>query len=278
MLKEANKPFGKSDLEETKQTILELKKMMEDFYARGFFTAPVGHFEKGKPGPTLSPEYLWAYSRVVEMINLNPGSKILDAGGAGTPIDFYLAKQGHEVTCIDQQKDLIDWGREIARKMEVKMEFAQRDMTETYFPDNHFDAVISVAALQFLPPGIKIKAIKEFARVLKPGGILGLIIDFGRSTGRKGRYQGEYYDSLHRPFGKIAEIYQYIINPSEMELCGNKELGSNFKIDKNSLRKELLSDIFKNRNLKKILAFAYLFFRSPYFGYTFYSLFLKKPE
>ena len=281
MIKEPNKPFDAEDMPETNQSeaVLGLKLMMEEMFNKGLFTAPIGHFEKGRKNHNLSPEYLWSYSRIIEMANLKPGSKALDAGGSGTPIDYYLAQKGIDVACVDQQKGLIDWSRETASKMGLKnIDFMQGDMAKNSFPDNYFDAVISVAVLQLLPVEIKIQAVKEFARVLKPGGILCLVIDFGKSTGGRGKYNGEYYDSRHNPYKNLKEIQEYIIDPSGLSLLGNQDLKDKFKVDKGLIRKAMRADFFSGKSLKRRLAFPYLFFKSPYFNYTFYSLFLTKKK
>lgn len=262
MIDKHNKPFELADMDYIYQSpvAIELKELIEELYSS-----------------SLSPEYLWAYTRIIEICNLQPGMKVLDGGGADSPIIFYCAKKGIDITTIEQQESLVEHTKEVADRMGWNNITAIKgDMTETGFSDNYFDAVFSVSVLQFLPPEIKIKAIKEFTRILKPEGILGLIFDFGQGTGRKGSYEGEYHDSLHRPLKNVKEIYKYIIQPSELPLYGNQDLTDKITVNKHHIRKALLADFLRGKSLKRRIAFPYLFFKSPYFYYTFYSLFLKK--
>ena len=150
------------------------------------------------------------------------------------------------------------------------------NMVDTGFPDNYFDAIFSVAVIQSFPTEIKIKAMKEFARILKPGGIIGLVFDFGKSTGRKASYQYNEYDQAHLPLRNIKEIQNYLIKPANLKLYGNQDLSGKIACDKWHIRKATFIKAIKERNLKHLAAFPYLFFKSPYFYYSFYSMFLRK--
>lgn len=278
-MKKYNKPFEPSDMEEVSRSLAakELRDLAEELYQNGILTSSVGHLPDKLQKHSFSPEYLWAYSRIIEICGLRPGMKVLDGGGASTPIVFYCGKKGINITTIEQQGTLVENTKRAAEKMGWgSINAVQGDMTETGFPDNYFDVVFSVAVLQFLPSEIKMKAVKEFSRVLKPGGILGLIFDFGKSAGRKGEYEDEYYDSFHLPLRNTREIQEYIIEPVGLPLYGNQDLSDELSRDKSLVRKNLIRSTIKNKNIKKAIAFPYLYFKSPYFNYTFYSLFFKK--
>jgi demethylmenaquinone methyltransferase/2-methoxy-6-polyprenyl-1,4-benzoquinol methylase len=48
-------------------------------------------------------------------------------------------------------------------------------MDELPFPEDYFDAVVTSLALHATPPEVRRKTINEVSRVLKPGGIFGLV-------------------------------------------------------------------------------------------------------
>lgn len=103
---------------------------------------------------------------------LRRGSKVLDAGcGEGT-VAIHLAQEfGYEIYGID----IIDWSIENAKRNKLKagiegLHFRVGDYTETGFPDGYFDGVYTMETLVH-SPNYK-KTLKEFYRVLKPGGVV----------------------------------------------------------------------------------------------------------
>jgi ubiquinone/menaquinone biosynthesis C-methylase UbiE len=112
---------------------------------------------------------------LVELCHIGQGQTILDVGcGAGvTPC--YLAKShGCRVVGVDILEGMIDRSRERARKQKLadRLEFRVADAQELPFEDNLFDAVITESVTAF--PQDKQRAVKEYARVTKLGGHVGL--------------------------------------------------------------------------------------------------------
>jgi len=100
---------------------------------------------------------------------------VLDVGcGVGaTPV--YLAKEvGCKMMGVDILPRMVDRSRELAEKESVGhlAEFKPADAQALPFPDNHFDVVITESVSAF--PEDKQQAVNEYARVLKPGGYVGL--------------------------------------------------------------------------------------------------------
>ena len=91
-----------------------------------------------------------------------PPGKVLDAPAGTGILSRYLRDLGWDVTCAD-----IDPGNFLAEGFE----FTQVDLNRPLpFPDQAFDTVVTACGLHRLynPAG----AVREFARVLKPGGTL----------------------------------------------------------------------------------------------------------
>jgi ubiquinone/menaquinone biosynthesis C-methylase UbiE len=100
---------------------------------------------------------------------LPPNSYVLEAGcGPGRETQFLRAK-GLKTTGIDLSKGLL----EIARKMNPETEYVQGNFLKLPFPENTFDGVWSHASLVHLETIEDVKkALEEFHRVLKTGGIV----------------------------------------------------------------------------------------------------------
>ena len=286
-LKIYNKPFELKDMKEIKESKVaqELKELVDELTRENLVTTAMGNLSQTnlteilKYEFTLNPEKLWSYVRIVEFCQIKPRMRVLDGGGGLSPLVFYLGKKGVEIFVLDLQKDLIENTKKVAKKKGWgNIKAIQGDIAQIPFPENYFDVVYSISVLQNLPHKIKTKAVKEMARVLKPGGILGLVFDFGKSVKKREKYFSKKYDFFHFPLANVKEIEKYIILPSGLEILGNKEFSEKIEVDKNFIRKTYLSNLKRKKNFFKILALPYLFFFSKYFSFTCYSLFLKKPK
>ena len=118
-------------------------------------------------------------ARLYEILELNPGDRLLDVGCGPGRHSHLLAEKGIDVLGVDISKEFI----KIANGEKSKANFLRQDVREMNF-ENEFDAVISMCqggfGLLFDPtstvenPDIDFKAIENMARALKPGGKLAL--------------------------------------------------------------------------------------------------------
>lgn len=102
----------------------------------------------------------------------NSDSVILDAGCGYGSVAVKLAKNKIQVIGVDVLESKVLTARQLARKAGVdrKAEFMVGSMTNLVFPNNFFDAAISLDAIEFVEDDKK--AFEELARVLKPSGRL----------------------------------------------------------------------------------------------------------
>jgi ubiquinone/menaquinone biosynthesis C-methylase UbiE len=109
---------------------------------------------------------------------------VLDAGcGPGTCALLY-AELGHTVTGLDLSDAMVREARAEATLRKSAATFRQGDAQELPFPDASFDVVSSRFVIFTLPrPG---KAIREWLRVLRPGGTL-LIFNANRTRSTEER-------------------------------------------------------------------------------------------
>jgi SAM-dependent methyltransferase len=100
------------------------------------------------------------------LIETLPPGTVLDAACGTGRYAAILADQGHEVIGVDQSAAMLD----IARKKLPSADFRQGDLTALPLPGRSVDAVVCALALVHVPD--LSRAMREFARVLRPGGRL----------------------------------------------------------------------------------------------------------
>jgi len=121
-------------------------------------------------------EAFWATRRGA---TLAPGMRVLDAGGTASLFSNYLASLGLETHSIDLNPELVEAGRHTAEVMGWPLHPYAMDIAQLDFPDEHFDHAFSICVFEHLEAELRQRALKEIARVLKPGGILALTFDYG---------------------------------------------------------------------------------------------------
>ena len=100
----------------------------------------------------------------------NPGMRILDVG-CGTGLQsLKLARHGCEVTGIDIAPNMLHEAVRKSGEEGLSIDFRRMDCQQMEFPDNSFDAAISMAAFEFIPDPLR--AYREMRRVVKPGGLI----------------------------------------------------------------------------------------------------------
>jgi ubiquinone/menaquinone biosynthesis C-methylase UbiE len=96
---------------------------------------------------------------------------VLDAGcGSGT-LSFRLVERGFTVKGIDLASGFIEMinRKKRGQPREERLEVRQSSITEIEFPDGMFDAVVCGEVLEHVKGDVQ--AVREFNRVLKPGGL-----------------------------------------------------------------------------------------------------------
>ncbi len=126
-------------------------------------------------GESFHPGGLALTKRLGTLLDLGPGKRLLDvAAGKGASAIFLAQQFGCEVIGVEYSNDLV---REATRAAETAgvahlVHFEQGDAERLTFADGQFDAVICECAFCTFPN--KSAAAGEFARVLRPGGSMGL--------------------------------------------------------------------------------------------------------
>ncbi len=114
-------------------------------------------FERGRYAP-IRPAILAGLS-----------GRVLDAGvGTGRNMGFYPADA--QVTGVDLSPAMLS--RAVARREQlgIEVELLERDICDTGLPDGHFDAAVATFLFCVLDDDLQLPALKELARIVKPGG------------------------------------------------------------------------------------------------------------
>ena len=123
----------------------------------------------------LRPGGIEATNWLLNSVEITPETQILEVACNIGTTTIELVKRFHcHVTAIDLNADVLPKTKEnIARNnIEQYVTVEQGDATNLSYPDNSFDVVINEAMLTMLSDQQKASAVREYARVLKSGGVL----------------------------------------------------------------------------------------------------------
>jgi len=107
---------------------------------------------------------------LLDMIGVRAGTRFLDAGCGDGALAYAAAIQGADVTGVDPDPAMLAAARERATKVKLAAAFVEGRVEQLPFPDASFDVVASVSVLCFVADAAG--AVREMARVLRPGGRL----------------------------------------------------------------------------------------------------------
>lgn len=128
-------------------------------------------WEKGNFG-AVAPLIWEVGEEVVGRVGVEEGEDVLDVACGTGNAAIRAAQRGGNVTGLDIVPDLLEQGRAIAAEEGVEVEFVEGDAEALQFDDASFDVVFSTFGCMFAPDHRKVAA--EIARVLRPGGRIGL--------------------------------------------------------------------------------------------------------
>jgi arsenite methyltransferase len=112
---------------------------------------------------------------LIELCRINRESYVLDVGcGAGATVSYLAKMYGCRVVGVDLREAMVALSTERAQKQGVTdlVAFRVADAQELPFGDATFDAVLCESVATFIED--KQRVVDEFARVVEPGGYVGL--------------------------------------------------------------------------------------------------------
>jgi len=161
------------------------------------------------------------YEMVWKIVLSYPKASVLDIGSWYSVWPLFLARRGYKVTATDLSSavtEQIGFAYRVGLGDAVKsgrVQVKQADARALPHSDNHFDHLTAISVLEHVPdPGDSV-CMREFARVVKPGGLILITVPYAR------RYRENVppYDTpkYHRLYDDDA-LNQRLIQPSGCDL------------------------------------------------------------
>jgi len=144
-----------------------------EFYELGWGDA--FHFAPRFKGESLSSSIRRYETWIAAHARVTKGMKVMDAGcGVGGPAIYISMTTEADIVGINLCKFQIERAklRTAAVNLQDRITYVEADFNDVPFEDNYFDAVYSVEAICYSSD--KVKTLKEWMRVLKPGGYISL--------------------------------------------------------------------------------------------------------
>ncbi len=177
--------------------------------------------ESSHPGLNGDTDLL---SRLPELIP--PGCRGLDAGcGAGARDVFHLWEQGYDILGLDAVEENIQEARRLHPEIAQRVSVADLRVPLEH-PDASFDFILCNAVIQHIDPDIALGVtLPEFARLLKPGGILQLMFKTGKgiATVYDRDYAADRTFQLYSP-DEVLDVLAdrgFTVVPAEREKLGD---------------------------------------------------------
>jgi SAM-dependent methyltransferase len=110
---------------------------------------------------------------VLRRMDIRPGDEALDIATGTGNVALKAAAAGAQVVGLDLVPELLATARTRAAAQRVVVEWLEGDAEQLPFDDEQFDHVLSAFGVQFAPRHRVVA--EELARVLRPGGRIGLV-------------------------------------------------------------------------------------------------------
>jgi len=128
-------------------------------------------------------EYPW----IIENLHICRNERILDIGSSSCSLlALQLASKRKYVVCVTDIDDVVQKHVALAKKLMLEDQITtgrfvvkKSDATSLAFQDETFDRITAVSILEHIPDNGDKKAVLEFWRVLKPGGLVLITVPYG---------------------------------------------------------------------------------------------------
>ncbi|MBI5642864.1 MAG: class I SAM-dependent methyltransferase, partial [Deltaproteobacteria bacterium] len=134
------------------------------------------HLNKPLENPKETPEFLWKFALVLSDLRLGAGHVVLDFGCGTCWTSDLLKRMDLMVYSLDVSQHALEIGRRVVEfdkrtQTRGKIEFIRFDGKAIPLIENHVDRILCFDSFHHVPNYEVI--LKEFFRILRPGGIVG---------------------------------------------------------------------------------------------------------
>lgn len=168
------------------------------------------------------------FKKAIGEIAAESGMRVLDLGCGTGKLLFALCERSHAQACFygcDYSADQLKFAEGRKSRFTQEITFIHASMDELDFPNAHFDIIMSSMALHAVNPGIRQKAIREVARMLKNDGLF-LLVESGRPRFGLISLMFSTLGGLHKKDAYDHEIVDGYCRESGLELMEENYLNS----------------------------------------------------
>jgi SAM-dependent methyltransferase len=174
------------------------------------------------PDLALRPFRLWEYVWLYKILQLSQGGeRVLDLGGPASHLLMLAALAGNQVQSIDLNPRIVDAGRSCAAAFQLQNYRAEpgdmRDLSS--IAPNSVTRIVCCSVIEHLTAADQTMALTEMARVLAPGGVIGLTFDYGAPAPGA----NAYLPPPHDPPQTADEVHARFVH-SGLEILGDSRL------------------------------------------------------
>lgn len=159
---------------------------------------------------------------------LKPGSKILDVGSGPGQFSKYTHDKGFKLLGIDLSDEML----KVAKSKVPECDFQKMDMRQLNFNNESFDGILAAYSLIHIESAEVPDTLKEFYRVLKPGGFLQIIAQSGKPD-----------QTVDEPFKPDSKMFINFFNKQQLnELMESAGFSIQFSQESDSQDPDSMSD------------------------------------
>jgi SAM-dependent methyltransferase len=129
---------------------------------------------------TCGPYRLWEYASLFLVYQAErPWRRVLDVGGAASPLPYLLAESGIVTHALDLQPLLVAVCNHVAAVRGLPLTAAVADIAAGVEGEERYDAVVMISVIEHIDPPRRPDVFRVIHDLLEPGGLLYLTFDYG---------------------------------------------------------------------------------------------------
>ncbi|MBI5903643.1 MAG: class I SAM-dependent methyltransferase [Deltaproteobacteria bacterium] len=162
------------DQEELRKNLSLYNKKADEYFSN--IKENPYHLNKPFENPLETPEFLWRFALVLSNLRIGAGHTVLDFGCGTCWTSELLKRMDLMVYSLDVSQHALDIGKRVVgfdkrTQSRGKIDFIMFDGKTIPLPENHVDRILCFDSFHHVPNCEAV--LKEFFRILRPGGIVG---------------------------------------------------------------------------------------------------------